>query len=351
MSVAYKPVGWNANKIFYDVALAAAVGAYLWIFTRVAQGLGPAARFDDATIEMRAYGSCAFLMLSLILCIGPLARLQPRFLPLLYNRRHFGVMTCIVAVLHARQVLGWYFAFSSVDPYVALLSSNPSFGRLAGFPFELFGVAALVILVLLAATSHDFWLAFLTPPVWKALHMAIYAAYACVVAHVAFGALLTPQLQAMHVVVPACALCVVGLHVAAGARQARLDRADVVAGWIDAGAPERIADGRAIVVPIADGESVAIFRTGDTVSAISNACRHQNGPLGEGRIVDGCVTCPWHGYQYRLEDGCAPPPYTEKVATYNLRLVDGTIRLDPRPNPPGMRVAPLIAPVPAPVRA
>lgn len=25
-------------------------------------------------------------------------------------------------------------------------------------------------------------------------------------------------------------------------------------------------------------------------------CKHQNDPLGEGKIVDGCVTCPWHGY-------------------------------------------------------
>jgi nitrite reductase/ring-hydroxylating ferredoxin subunit len=29
----------------------------------------------------------------------------------------------------------------------------------------------------------------------------------------------------------------------------------------------------------------------------------QNGPLGEGRIVDGCITCPWHGYQYRPDTG------------------------------------------------
>jgi hypothetical protein len=33
-----------------------------------------------------------------------------------------------------------------------------------------------VILFLMAATSHDFWLGFLTPPIWKALHMALYAA-------------------------------------------------------------------------------------------------------------------------------------------------------------------------------
>ena len=347
MSVAYKPVGWNANKIFYDVVLAAAVGLYLLIFFTIAQRLAPASRFDDPTIDMRAYGSCAFLMLSLILCIGPLARLDARFLPLLYNRRHFGVMTCAIAIVHARHVLAWYFAFSPVDPYVALLSSNTSFTRLAGFPFEIFGIAALLALILLAATSHDFWLAFLTPPVWKALHMSIYAAYACVVAHMSLGALLTPHWQAMHVIVPVCALTVVALHLAAARRQARLDGAASSSGWIDVGKPDRIADGRAIVVPIPDDESVAIFRSGDTLSAIANACRHQNGPLGEGRIIDGCVTCPWHGFQYRLEDGCAPPPFTEKLATYNMRLEEGTLRLDPRPNPPGTRVEPLHAPVSA----
>ena len=50
-----------------------------------------------------------------------------------------------------------------------------------------------------------------------------------------------------------------------------------------------------------------MFRDGAELGALSNLCAHQNGPIGEGRIVDGCVTCPWHGYQYRLVDGCAPP--------------------------------------------
>ena len=50
---------------------------------------------------MKAYGTCAFLLLSMALCIGPLARLDRRFLPLLYNRRHLGVLTCAVAAGHA----------------------------------------------------------------------------------------------------------------------------------------------------------------------------------------------------------------------------------------------------------
>ncbi|MDE2361522.1 MAG: ferric reductase-like transmembrane domain-containing protein [Hyphomicrobiales bacterium] len=341
MSVRYIPVGWNVNKLVYDAALAVAVVAYLAIFLHVAQQ-SPPAPYDDATIRMRAYGSCAFVMLSLVLCIGPLARLDSQFLPLLYNRRHFGVATFVVAATHASFVLGWYFGFSSTDPYVALLTSNTSFGRIAGFPFELFGVAALIVLFLLAATSHDFWLSFLTPPLWKALHMAVYGAYACVVAHVALGALMAPALQPLAYVVVGCALVVATLHVLAARKQAALDRpSPEEGGWIVVGPPERIAEGRAVVVPLAGAESVAVFRNAGKVSAIANACAHQNGPLGEGRIIDGCVTCPWHGFQYRLEDGCAPAPFTEKIATYNLRLRAGKIELDPRPNPPGCRAEPL----------
>ena len=63
-----------------------------------------------------------------------------------------------------------------------------------------------------------------------------------------------------------------------------------------------------------------MFRDGAQIGALSNLCAHQNGPIGEGRIIDGCVTCPWHGYQYRLQDGCAPPPFTEKLVTYRVRI-------------------------------
>ena len=47
-------------------------------------------------------------MLTAILAIGPLARLDRRFLPLLYNRRHLGVMTLAVALLHAWSMIDWY---------------------------------------------------------------------------------------------------------------------------------------------------------------------------------------------------------------------------------------------------
>jgi len=110
-----------------------------------------------------------------------------------------------------------------------------------------------------------------------------------------------------------------------------------------AGPAAAIGEDSAITVRLADAEPVAIFRHAGGLSAVSNLCAHQNGPLGEGRVIDGCITCPWHGFQYRPEDGCAPPPFTEKLATFNLRVVDGAVWLDPRPNPPGTRVEPVPA--------
>jgi len=42
-------------------------------------------------------------------------------------------------------------------------------------------------------------------------------------------------------------------------------------------------------------ERIAIFKTQGKLFAVNNVCKHQNGPLGEGKILDGCITCPWHG--------------------------------------------------------
>lgn len=346
MSNRYRPVGWTRSKILYDAVLLGAV----WLYITAYMAWGPALQrvtqpLDGARLGMQAYGSCALLLLTFALCIGPLARLDRRFLPLLYNRRHLGVITFAVALGHALQVLGWYFAFSPTAPLVGLLGADSAFGRLHGFPFIPLGIAAFLILAVLAATSHDFWLAFLTPPLWKALHMGIYAAYALVVAHVGLGALQDARSPVLGIVLGLCIALVCGLHLVAAARERQGEAAaPEQAGWIDAGPLSAIPDGRAVTVRPPGGEPVAIFRDGARLAAVGAHCAHQNGPLGEGRVMDGCIVCPWHGYQYRLEDGCSPPPYTERVPTYRLRLEGGRVLLDPRGNPPGTRVEPLAIP-------
>ena len=93
-----------------------------------------------------------------------------------------------------------------------------------------------------------------------------------------------------------------------------------------------------------------MFRDGNQIGALTNLCAHQNGPLGEGCIINGLVTCPWHGYEYRLADGCAPPPFTEKLATYRVRLRDGMIEVDPTRCRRGLPQHPNCLRIPPPTR-
>ena len=85
---------------------------------------------------------------------------------------------------------------------------------------------------------------------------------------------------------------------------------------------------------------MAVFRYDGKVAALSNACQHQNGPLGEGCVKDGYVTCPWHGYQYEPDCGRSPEPFTERVPTFRTRVVAGRVLVEARPLPAGTRVEP-----------
>ena len=49
------------------------------------------------------------------------------------------------------------------------------------------GFFALLILFVMAASSHDFWLKNLGASTWKRLHMAVYLAYALLLVHVLTG--------------------------------------------------------------------------------------------------------------------------------------------------------------------
>ena len=197
----------------------------------------------------------------------------------------------------------------------------------------------------MAATSHDFWLKNLSAPVWKALHMGVYGATALLVMHVALGAL---QAETSPVLAGALGLgliTVLGLHLAAARRERALDvrpPSPAEQGYARACRVDEIPEKRAKIVCLS-GERVAVFRYDGQVSAVSNACQHQNGPLGEGRIIDGCITCPWHGYQYRPKDGASPPPFTERVPTFRVRVVAGEVWIHPTPLPAGTPVEPALA--------
>lgn len=344
MGHAYTAVGWNRQKRIYDLVLAAGVVLFMGVFIAVGTALYPEATVE--TLLIRALATAAFAMLHVVLSIGPLARLDERFLPLLYNRRHMGVTVFLLALAHAAFATIQFHSFGDLNPFVSILVGDGTFGEPGLVPFQPFGLAALVILALMAVTSHDFWLAQLTAPVWKKLHMLVYPAYGLLVAHVAFGILQDVESTLPLGLLATGVAWIVGIHLVAAGRELSTDRSRSGMnedGFVDIGPASGIEDGRARVVTIS-GERVAVFRHGDRISAISNVCQHQNGPLGEGRIVDGFVTCPWHGYQYCPVTGRSPEPFNESVPTFDVRLNGNRIEVQSRPNPEGTEAATVTLP-------
>jgi nitrite reductase/ring-hydroxylating ferredoxin subunit/DMSO/TMAO reductase YedYZ heme-binding membrane subunit len=340
MSVGFCAVQWNRRKLIYDAILIACVVLFIGTFNAIAYQWHPPQNISDKfDIHIRSFGTCAFLMLTIVLSIGPLARLDRRFLPLLYNRRHFGVLTFIVAAMHVYFMVRWYG--DGLPNFFKDLLKWQDYAAFIGFPFKPLGIVPLFILFVLAATSHDFWLGFLSPRVWKALHMALYVAYAFVLMHVGLGIMQYEYTLLVPVMVFGSFGLVTTLHLLAGWRERAGDHGHALTpdGWIRVGAPQDIPDKGARIVAAPGGERIAVFRDGAQIGALSNLCAHQNGPLGEGSIIDGCVTCPWHGYQYRLADGCAPPPFTEKLATYRVRLREGLVEVHPDALAPGTPAA------------
>jgi methionine sulfoxide reductase heme-binding subunit len=340
MSTRYRTISWNSQKRRYDFIAASAAMACFATFVGAEAVARPELTIE--TLLIRGLGFTALLMLHVILCIGPLARIDRRFLPLLYNRRHLGVMMFTLALAHGAFAIVQFHAFGTLNPFVSVLVNGG---------FQLFGLGALLILFLMAATSHDFWLHNLTAPVWKTLHMGVYIAYTLIVLHVMFGVLQQETAPALAWLFGLGVLTVLSMHAAAARREIANDRepaskagaATSADGFVDVCGLDAIPERRAVITCLS-GERVAIFRYDGKVSAISNVCQHQNGPLGEGRIVRDCVVCPWHGYEYFPESGASPAPFTETVPTFNVRLAGGRVLVHATPNPPGTRVDPAIIP-------
>jgi nitrite reductase/ring-hydroxylating ferredoxin subunit/uncharacterized membrane protein len=101
--------------------------------------------------------------------------------------------------------------------------------------------------------------------------------------------------------------------------------------WTDVLADADLAAGEHRRVP-AGSVSVLLVRDGDRVEALDSVCSHLGGPLEEGTVDGGCVTCPWHGSTFRLADGAVVRgPATAAQPGYETRVEEGRIQVRRRP--------------------
>ena len=74
--------------------------------------------------------------------------------------------------------------------------------------------------------------------------------------------------------------------------------------------------------------TIAVFRTAENrVFAIEDKCPHKNGPLSQGIVHDGCVTCPLHNWVISLETGKAQGADLGSTRTFPVQMDGETILL------------------------
>ncbi len=71
------------------------------------------------------------------------------------------------------------------------------------------------------------------------------------------------------------------------------------------------------------GASYAVFAVGDELHVTDGACPHNGGPLAEGLVRDGVVTCPWHWYAYELATGRCRTAAGYELKRYPVVVVGG----------------------------
>ena len=95
--------------------------------------------------------------------------------------------------------------------------------------------------------------------------------------------------------------------------------------WIDVGAADELK--KTELQPVSAGTTrVALsFRDGE-FGAVSNACNHVGGPLGEGRIDKaGYIQCPWHGWKFHCRTGLGEPGFEDdKVPAFPVKVENGS---------------------------
>ena len=84
---------------------------------------------------------------------------------------------------------------------------------------------------------------------------------------------------------------------------------------------------------VAGGRILALFRTGDEIHAIDDACPHMGFSLSGGAVEDGVVTCPQHAWRFRLCDGAWLASPKVKVGRYAVRVHGDEVQVEvPQPS-------------------
>ena len=79
---------------------------------------------------------------------------------------------------------------------------------------------------------------------------------------------------------------------------------------------------------------VVVFEIDGELYALDASCAHQGGPLEQGVVKDGVVTCPWHLHRYDVSTGARTDQPSVRQEVYEVAIEDGEVVVDLPEAPP-----------------
>lgn len=78
-----------------------------------------------------------------------------------------------------------------------------------------------------------------------------------------------------------------------------------------------------------NGRKLVVTNRNGEFGIIDGKCSHLGGPLGNGRLIDDYVECPWHGWKYHRCTGLGEPGYEmDATPAFKCRVADGRLYVD-----------------------
>ncbi len=97
--------------------------------------------------------------------------------------------------------------------------------------------------------------------------------------------------------------------------------------WTDVGSESDFEEGSSSEL-VVEGNIVALFKVENVLYAMDGVCPHQGGPLGKGEL-NGCIlTCPWHGWQFDVQDGQSQLSPGVRHPCFDVKVESGRVLID-----------------------
>jgi nitrite reductase/ring-hydroxylating ferredoxin subunit len=105
------------------------------------------------------------------------------------------------------------------------------------------------------------------------------------------------------------------------------DMATLAGSWVEVCPVNTLNPGDRKCFTLPTGEPCILVNSEGNLLCVSATCTHRDLSIEEGRILGGCIVCPWHRAKFDLATGKATPPAPRPLPTFDVAVVAGIVHV------------------------